>query len=631
MYTSEVNTPSAVTPQKDWSTLDNCHVPEFFQDWLSLQCADIADCFCGLLVNKLQGSWQPQAVWPLTEADTGSLTELVDQVIQQKTRLILPLSTIAGDTRQSYGLALPVEQDGELVSVVAFAVRVSDSSALKQVMSTIQRGTVWLRFALREQSQSLTVTHHKQLSDGVDLLAEVMSASDFDSSAMTLLSSLAISCNCELVALGFLEKDRIKVCHLSQSSRFGEKMNLVRRLEAAMTECADQHQRVVFPQLETPASEQFQVALAHTALAHTALAGADGSGQQPAGYTLLTLPLLVDGKAVGALTLQRDGLKPFTEAEADYCESVVSLSVPYLLSSRDNSRSLFRLALHRGHQQLVKLLGKGYPGRKLAVVCSLVLVALLSTVTGEYRLSANASLGTAMKRDVVAPLDGFIASAPVRAGDRVKAGDALVTLDDKDLQLEKLRWKSQLIQLKRELQDALGGSERARVNIISAQIEQAKVQLALVNSQIERTVQRASFDGQVLAGDLSQKLGGAVRQGEVLFELSPLDSWRIQLEVADSRIGDVQIGQQGTLYLSAWPEAPQGFVINRITPLTVSKDGGTFYRVEGELQQSPSADITLRPGMEGVGKIAIDERSLTSIWGRDLVEWLNRQWWIFWG
>ncbi|MGI9273600.1 MAG: efflux RND transporter periplasmic adaptor subunit, partial [Endozoicomonas sp.] len=608
--------------------------PLFYQRWLSLLCQDLAGCFSALVVNCNDENWTPAAVWPETGADTTALTELVDEVIHQKTRLVMPLSPVPGQSQQAYGLGLPVEHSfekkGEVISVVAVSVRAENANVLKTVMDVLQKSVVWLRVAGLEKQQCQMQGSYNRLSEAFDLLAKVLAGHDFDASAMALLSALGISQNSELVALGFLEQNRVKICHLSQSSRFGEKMNVVRRLEAAMTEATDQHRRILCPDV-SPGEGQDSDYHQPVILAHKALVEGAGQSVSGVGYSVLTLPLLVDGESVGALILQREGLSPFTEEDAQYCESVVSLSVPYLLKSRSASQSLFRLALTRFRRQLEKLFGKGYPGRKLVAVLSVTLVALLGSLTGEYRLSANATLGTELQRSIVAPVDGFVVKAPVRAGDRVKAGDEMVHLDDRELQLERLRWKSQQVQLRRELQDALGANERARVNIITAQIDQASVQLELVESQIKRTVQRAPFDGLVLSGDLSQKLGGTVRRGESLFEISPLDAWRIQLEVDESRIGDVRLGQEGFLYLSALPETPQTFIISRVTPLTVSRDGGTFYRVEASLQASGGKLPALQPGMAGVGKIRIDERRLMSIWSRDMLAWLRMQWWIFWG
>ncbi|MBT7952578.1 MAG: HlyD family secretion protein, partial [Gammaproteobacteria bacterium] len=115
-----------------------------------------------------------------------------------------------------------------------------------------------------------------------------------------------------------------------------------------------------------------------------------------------------------------------------------------------------------------------------------------------------------------------------------------------------------------------------------------------------------------------------VSQGDLLFEISPLDDYRIDLKIKENRIADIQIGQTGLLYLSAIPEKPYDFKIIRITPTTVPEDKQTFFMVEAELIEF---DKELQIGMEGIAQVEIDERKLISIWSRDFVDWLRLKFW----
>ncbi len=58
-------------------------------------------------------------------------------------------------------------------------------------------------------------------------------------------------------------------------------------------------------------------------------------------------------------------------------------------------------------------------------------------------MNANAQLDGAERRQVVSPYDGYLQSAAIRAGQAVKQGDLLASLDDRDLVLEKLRWDTE--------------------------------------------------------------------------------------------------------------------------------------------------------------------------------------------
>ena len=68
-----------------------------------------------------------------------------------------------------------------------------------------------------------------------------------------------------------------------------------------------------------------------------------------------------------------------------------------------------------------------------------------------------------------------------------------------------------------------------------------------------RTRLSAPLDGLVVSGDLSQSLGAPLERGDVLFEVGPLDGYRIMLEVDEREVAQVRPGQQGDLALSGLP------------------------------------------------------------------------------
>ena len=156
-----------------------------------------------------------------------------------------------------------------------------------------------------------------------------------------------------------------------------------------------------------------------------------------------------------------------------------------------------------------------------------------------------------------------------------------------------------------------------------------EAQLALVEEQLSRAEMVAPFDGMVVSGDLSQLLGSPVEQGKVLFEVAPLDAYRVVLQVDERDIAELALGQRGQIALvigHAHERLP--FTVRQITPVTTAQEGRNFFRVEARLDQAPPR---LRPGMEGVGKVEVGERKLIWIWTHSLVEWLQLATWRWLG
>jgi multidrug efflux pump subunit AcrA (membrane-fusion protein) len=160
--------------------------------------------------------------------------------------------------------------------------------------------------------------------------------------------------------------------------------------------------------------------------------------------------------------------------------------------------------------------------------------------------------------------------------------------------------------------------------LAAAQANQARAQLDLVLNKLERVHVTAPFDAVVVKGDLSQLLGSPLEQGKVLFELAPLDSWRVILKVDERDIGHVAQGAAGELVLASLPGSSWPFTVKKVTPVSVAEEGRNFFRVEAELgAQAPK----LSPNMEGVAKVAAGQRSLLWIWTHPLLDWLRLAWW----
>ncbi|MEO8008774.1 MAG: HlyD family efflux transporter periplasmic adaptor subunit, partial [Betaproteobacteria bacterium] len=229
-----------------------------------------------------------------------------------------------------------------------------------------------------------------------------------------------------------------------------------------------------------------------------------------------------------------------------------------------------------------------------------------------------------VQRAVTAPFNGYVKEAPYRAGDTVKAGEVIGKFDDRDLVLERIKLTSQREQYLKQYREAMAAHDRSQGEMVSAQVAQSEAQLSLVEEQLARSEMMAPFDGFIVSGDLSQSLGSPVERGQVLFEIAPLDGYRLALQVDERDIANVSLGQKGELTVTSIPGERFNFKVTKITPVNTAKEGRNFFRVEAQLD---SGADRLRPGMEGIGKIYVDERKLVWIWTHSLTEWL--QLWVW--
>ncbi|MFT5132650.1 MAG: multidrug resistance efflux pump [Gammaproteobacteria bacterium] len=581
---------------------------EYCQYWLELICIRIGDVNQAVLVlDSGDAGFQPAAVWPEKTQPDAALTALLEECIEESSGLVHSLAS------GIYGVAFPIRLDNELTGVVALSIHVADS-VLPKVMEQIQWGSAWIELLLRRHRGKEKNMQLERITGAVDLLGAVLSEAHFNSAAMTFVNKLAAAYNCDRVCFGLSKGNKIDIAALSHSAQFGKKMNLIRRLNGVMDEAVLQRGVIIYPNTNDEGAPLVDREHAQFSLSY-------------GNANLLTVPLHSGDDYYGAVTLERKAGNPFLENEVNQILSIVALSGEALRNKYNQDKSWYQHFWSACVQQLQRLIGEAYLGRKLALVSLFVVIIFFSVATGTYRVAADSVLEPSVRRAIVAPFAGYLETADVKAGEKVLVGQLMSSLDDRDLTLEKLGFLSEQAKLQSQYEQAVAETERSEAKVIQAQLEQNNAQLELVISQLTRTRLLAPFEGLVVSGDLSQRLGSAVEQGEVLFEVAPLDKYKVILWVDEHRMAEITEQLQGRLILNSLPENTFGFVVTQVTPVTEARDGGNYFRVEATLNQSI---LQLRPGMEGVGKIEHGERKLIWIWTYPLRQWLRLKIWSWW-
>jgi hypothetical protein len=342
---------------------------------------------------------------------------------------------------------------------------------------------------------------------------------------------------------------------------------------------------------------------------------------------ILSVPVRHEAQTIGVLTFERNTGPPFDAGERELATAIGVMLGPVWAAQRRDERGCFGRLADTLREGLREAAGPGSPGLKLGVFLLALFLALSAWWTTDHRVSARTVVEGSTQLSAVAPFEGFIAQAMVRAGDTVRKGQPLARLDDRDLRLEHSRWTAEREQLIRRWQVSQALGDRAAMGVLAAQIRQAEAQRALADERIVRAVLTAPFDGVVVSGDLSQQIGSPVETGKLLFEIAPLHGYRVMLEVDDRDIARLALRQSGELVLSGLPGLALPIEVRRITPVAVQRDGRNVFAVEASITQPAPAG--LRPGMEGIGKVTVGQRSLLWIWTHGLIDWLRLSLWTW--
>lgn len=502
--------------------------------------------------------------------------------------------------------AKPVYIRSRIAGVLTIKMKHLPTAKHLAVYHSLKRSIRWLALAsfLKPESDEF-------YSSVVGMLASCFEQASYRQGLMRMVAELTSQFNCERVAFAERRGHHCSVTAVSNSADFDQRSNLVRKIADAMDEAVEQDSAILFPDIESKVIQR----------AHQELARKFGSG------SIATIPLMSERRVFGAITLMCSEEAPLDQKTLQICEQTLSLLTPFLALKREQEKGIMAKLADSCGDGLRALFGVRHLRSKLTVTAIAAILMLTSLVETTFRITADAVLEGEVQRVVAAPISGYLLSSAVRAGDTIGQGEVMASLDDSELKLELAKLDGRLQKLRREYREAQSSRDLVGVRVIKEQINQIDAEIELVARQLDSIHLTAPFDGVVIEGDLSQKLGSPVERGDTLFKIAPLEGYRIILKVDESNISYVREGQHGALTLSSLSQRNFPIKVERITSIAKAEDGANTFRVEASL---PGVPNMLRPGMEGVGKINAGQERIVWIWTHEVIDWIRLWVWSWW-
>lgn len=444
----------------------------------------------------------------------------------------------------------------------------------------------------------------------VDLIAEIDEHRRFQSAIMAACNGMADRFGCDRVTLGWMKGGYIHLLAMSLTDRLDRKTEAARAIEVAMEECTDQDEDIVLP---IPQESNF------VALSHTELARKQGTPN------LCTLPIRDDGKPVGAIMCERaEGT--FGEVEVQQLRLATDLMSRRLSDLRKHDRWFGARWAGSFRDGCAKLVGSENTWPKVFGLIGAIVLAVLVFVKVDYRVEAKCIVRSDEVAFVATPFDGYLDTVNVKAGDKVKQGDSLVQLNTEDLLLQRSSATADISRHQREMEKARASRSLAEMRISEALIKQSESQLQLVEHRLKQSEIHSSFDGIVVEGDLRQRIGAPVKQGEALFRLARLDSLYLEADLSERDFHEIAENGTGEVAFLSRPDLVFPVQVTQIESAAIPRDDGNVFLVRGDFE----GDVQdwWRPGMSGLCKLHVGERRLIWIFTHRTIDFLRM--WLWW-
>ena len=609
---ASVRTAGAVEmrPEDSWARfIEPGSNVEYLAAWLAIACSRATDAQSAVIfVRSDAQQFGVGAVWRMEPEKNEAFQKLADQCAGTGEPVVQP----AG---KGIVLGYPIHVGEAVQAVLVLALAAHPGARLRDTMRELHWASGWIEAQLWRGRSMLTTKQVEAARLSLELLAAADSHQRFEASAMAVVNAVVDLTEFQRAALGMQRRHRIRLAALSRVATFKRRADFVGEFETAMDEAVAQDQPVAVPRPEG----------GHSAidLAHRTLIRRTGDD------IVLTVPVPVRGASVGALTVTRKRAQDERLALDPDAIEELRLAVagigPVLKLKYDERRWWSGRTRDLSGRALTAVFGRR-PALMLGAIAGVLAVTLPFVLTGTLRISADAALQGSEQRAAVALIDGYILDSEVRAGDVVEKGDVLAVLDDRDLRLEESRLKANVLKAGQAIRDALANANRAESAQANAQFEEAKAALDLVDQRLSRLEIVAPISGMVVSGDLSQKLGAPVAQGDPLFEIARMDSYRVLIDVSEYDLAYIERGKTGRLVLASLSDKEIPFTLTGIAQISTPSGGENTFRVEADVTGAVDG---LRPGMEGIAKIDVGEARLAWIWGRGTLARLQIFFWKF--
>lgn len=463
----------------------------------------------------------------------------------------------------------------------------------------------------RTRALRLAAESNRAFAQTFDLLTLLDKQTRFTPAVMTVCNELARQAGCSRVSLGWRHDAYVRVRAVSDLPRFEARMEIVRQLEAAMEECCDQDEEIVLPEPD----DASYVARDHQQFARS----------QGVTY-VATLPLRVDDRPAGAVLLERQD-RAFTAAEVTALRVVLDRASRRLDELERHEGSLPRRTLRSTRGQLARLLGPEHTWWKAGGLLAALLLLLACVCPWPHRVEGGFVVRSDTLVNLPAPFDGYIADVPVRVGDRVRSGEVLIRLDQRELLLEQASIAAELA--RHEAQRALAEVERrlADMRAAAAAKEQAQANLDIIRFRLARADIAAPSDGVIVEGDLRERIGTPVRAGDLLMRLTRIEAMYVEIEVPERDAHAIRASRAGEIAFATLPDRRFPIAIERLEPVARVKPEGNVFVLRARITD-PGSDIWWRPGMSGVAKVAAGDRRIIWLLTHRLVDFIRLKLWL---
>jgi len=520
-------------------------------------------------------------------------------------------SAVARQSTQMYQLGESANMQVILVPVLCFGARpevllavMPGKANIGQVIPKLGSIANGLQFWRKSNQAGKADWKLNSLSTLVEMVSKIENAEHHTAAAELIANELSrhLSCN---VAVGIRYGGRQKLVAVSGITKIKKSTRRVWAFQQVVHEAQLKEDGGVYP-VDGKADDT--LLLAHKQLAsHLQVDSVRSKILETA-----------DNEVVGSLVFA--GESPLIQSER--LKKFLDASAPRIASALSVTRRAERSWPMRFLYQIPSWIKKAKILFGIAAVIGLV---LLMCCEFTYRVRCQCVIQPVERRFAVAPFDGLVHKTHVEPGDHVRAGQVLASMDGRSI-----RWELAGVVAEREQARKTHEIELANRNVseaMLAQLEDQRLasQLKDLNFKEASLEIRSPVDGILLSGSAENNNASSVSTGDMLFEVAPIDSLKVEVGIPAEDIAHIEEGMEMQVWIDGFESKPLMGKVNRIYPRSEIRDATNVFVAEFLIDNT---NLEFRPGMKGVARIDSHPHPLAwnlfhKPWDYLVANWLN--------
>jgi hypothetical protein len=372
---------------------------------------------------------------------------------------------------------------------------------------------------------------------------------------------------------------------------------------------------------------------------------------------------VADREIIGALIVEQIE----TQLPADILRSRVDLVYEHTARALANSlahSNLFLMPVWRALGRATWFFrGSALPKTVAVLTTVAILLAAMFIIRIDLDLEANGTLQPVVQRQVFAHVDGEVEAVYVDHGDTVTAGQPLVKLRNRDLEieitnvrgeLEKVR--EQLLSVSYQLRLTRDEAERLRIQVQQREYEVSQQslerQLNLLLEKEQQLMRVSPINGIVMTWDLEKNLRlRPIVTGQLLVTVAdPEQDWELEVLMPEKRMRylDEAVLKSGgeplpvkfimatdpsrtlvghlpadAVHHRAELDANEGAVVKlRVKPGEPGQAGEAAALGSSQGDSTSLPQLSRRPGAKIIADVTAGRRSVAFVWFHEVVEWV---------